>query len=61
MYCLTEIPKVEVTPTIVTEKQGRDVRALCRASGSPAPQIEWNFDILHTLHEVSCPTSLLLV
>uniref|UniRef100_A0A3B3ZEJ5 Tyrosine-protein kinase receptor n=1 Tax=Periophthalmus magnuspinnatus TaxID=409849 RepID=A0A3B3ZEJ5_9GOBI len=35
------IPRVVVSPTTVTEMQGRDVRALCKASGSPAPQIEW--------------------
>ncbi|XP_072310822.1 neurotrophic tyrosine kinase, receptor, type 2b [Eucyclogobius newberryi] len=46
-----KIPRVVVAPTTVTEMQGRDVRALCKASGSPAPQIEWNIDVLYTHHE----------
>lgn len=47
-----KIPTVEVSPSTVTEMQGRDVRALCKASGSPAPQIEWNIDVLYTHHEI---------
>ncbi|KAK7896492.1 hypothetical protein WMY93_021817 [Mugilogobius chulae] len=46
-----KIPVVVVAPTTVTEMQGRDVRALCKASGSPAPQIEWNIDVLYTHHD----------
>ncbi|XP_055087539.1 neurotrophic tyrosine kinase, receptor, type 2b [Periophthalmus magnuspinnatus] len=47
-----KIPRVVVSPTTVTEMQGRDVRALCKASGSPAPQIEWNIDVLYTRNKI---------
>lgn len=47
-----KIPRVEVSPSTVTEMQGSVVRALCKASGSPAPQIEWNIDVLYTRHEI---------
>uniref|UniRef100_A0AAV2ISV2 Tyrosine-protein kinase receptor n=1 Tax=Knipowitschia caucasica TaxID=637954 RepID=A0AAV2ISV2_KNICA len=47
-----KIPRVVVAPTTVTEMEGHDVRALCKASGSPAPQIEWNSDVLYTHNEI---------
>ncbi|XP_044030090.1 neurotrophic tyrosine kinase, receptor, type 2b isoform X1 [Siniperca chuatsi] len=46
------VPKVEVTPTTVTEMQGSDVKAVCTASGSPPPEILWNLDLLSTHHEI---------
>ncbi|XP_029300823.1 LOW QUALITY PROTEIN: BDNF/NT-3 growth factors receptor-like [Cottoperca gobio] len=46
------VPKVEVTPKTVTEMQGRNVRAVCSASGSPPPEILWNIDWLSTHHEI---------
>ncbi|XP_071751066.1 neurotrophic tyrosine kinase, receptor, type 2b isoform X3 [Centroberyx gerrardi] len=47
-----EVPQVEVTPTIVTKMEGSDVKAVCSASGSPPPEILWNFDILCTSYEI---------
>lgn len=47
------VPKVEVTPTIVNEMQGSNVEAVCSASGSPPPEIQWNLDMLSTHYEVS--------
>ncbi|XP_055009677.1 neurotrophic tyrosine kinase, receptor, type 2b [Boleophthalmus pectinirostris] len=46
------IPRVVVAPTTVTEMEGHNVRALCKASGSPVPQIEWNIDVLDTDHDI---------
>uniref|UniRef100_A0A4W6C5A3 Neurotrophic tyrosine kinase, receptor, type 2b n=1 Tax=Lates calcarifer TaxID=8187 RepID=A0A4W6C5A3_LATCA len=45
-------PKVEVDPKIVTKMQGSNVKAVCRASGSPLPEILWNLDLLTTHHEI---------
>ncbi|KAK5900408.1 hypothetical protein CgunFtcFv8_025368 [Champsocephalus gunnari] len=45
-------PLVEVNPKSVTEMQGSNVRAVCSASGSPAPEITWNLDWISTHHEV---------
>lgn len=50
------VPQVEVTPTIVTEMQGSDVKAVCSASGSPPPEILWNLDMLSTPYKVSRST-----
>ncbi|KAM4634392.1 neurotrophic tyrosine kinase, receptor, type 2b [Polymixia lowei] len=47
-----EVPQVEVSPTIVTKMEGSDVKAVCSASGSPPPQILWNFDMLSTSYEI---------
>ncbi|XP_071400491.1 neurotrophic tyrosine kinase, receptor, type 2b [Centroberyx affinis] len=47
-----EVPQVEVTPTIVTKMEGSDVKAVCSASGSPPPEILWNFDMLSTSYEI---------
>ncbi|KAK1884304.1 BDNF/NT-3 growth factors receptor, partial [Dissostichus eleginoides] len=46
------VPLVEVNPKSVTEMQGSNVRAVCSASGSPAPEITWNLDWLSTHHEI---------
>ncbi|XP_076014558.1 BDNF/NT-3 growth factors receptor-like [Genypterus blacodes] len=47
-----EVPRVEVTPTLVLEKAGSSIRAVCTASGSPPPLILWNLDLLATQHEI---------
>ncbi|KAF7666473.1 hypothetical protein LDENG_00106640 [Lucifuga dentata] len=47
-----EVPRVEVTPTVVTEMEGSNVTAVCSASGSPPPEILWNLDMLSTQHEI---------
>lgn len=49
---LAVVPRVEVTPKTVTKMQGSSVKAVCKASGSPSPEIEWNLDLLSTHHEV---------
>lgn len=54
---LAVVPRVEVSPRTVTEMQGSDVKALCRASGSPPPEILWNLDLISTHHEVSQSTT----
>ncbi|XP_033981534.1 neurotrophic tyrosine kinase, receptor, type 2b isoform X4 [Trematomus bernacchii] len=46
------VPLVEVNPKSVTEMQGSNVRAVCSASGSPAPEITWNLDLFSTHHEI---------
>ncbi|XP_056146387.1 neurotrophic tyrosine kinase, receptor, type 2b [Lampris incognitus] len=46
------VPQVEVTPTVVTKMEGSDVNAVCSASGSPPPEILWNFDMLSTSYEI---------
>ncbi|XP_061149577.1 neurotrophic tyrosine kinase, receptor, type 2b [Syngnathus typhle] len=46
------VPQVEVTPTVVTEEQGSDVEALCSASGSPTPDIQWNLDMVFSHYEI---------
>ncbi|XP_068609211.1 neurotrophic tyrosine kinase, receptor, type 2b [Brachionichthys hirsutus] len=46
------VPRVEVDPTSVTEMEGSDVKAVCRASGSPPPEVLWNLDLLSTHHEM---------
>ncbi|XP_061732600.1 neurotrophic tyrosine kinase, receptor, type 2b [Nerophis ophidion] len=45
-------PQVEVTPTVVTEMQGGSVTALCSASGSPSPEIDWNLDMISSRYEI---------
>ncbi|KAG7241162.1 hypothetical protein INR49_025905 [Caranx melampygus] len=46
------VPKVEVTPKVVTKMQGSNVKAVCSASGSPLPEILWNLDMLSTHYEL---------
>uniref|UniRef100_A0A3P9LYW7 receptor protein-tyrosine kinase n=1 Tax=Oryzias latipes TaxID=8090 RepID=A0A3P9LYW7_ORYLA len=46
------VPTVEVTPQNVTEMEGGNVKAVCSASGSPAPVILWNLDMLSTHYEI---------
>lgn len=46
------MPKVVVTPGNVSEMQGGNIRALCKATGSPFPDIQWNLDLLSSHHEV---------
>jgi hypothetical protein len=55
-------PQVEVTPSIVTMMKGSDVKAVCQASGYPAPGILWRLDavMLSTSYEVSPHHSLVL-
>ncbi|XP_034047438.1 neurotrophic tyrosine kinase, receptor, type 2b [Thalassophryne amazonica] len=43
-----DVPQVQVTPTLVTEMEGSNVKAECIGSGSPPPDIEWNLDMLST-------------
>lgn len=50
------VPKVEVTPKTVTKMQGNSVKAVCSASGSPPPEIQWSVDLLSSHHEVSQAT-----
>ncbi|XP_056445239.1 neurotrophic tyrosine kinase, receptor, type 2b isoform X2 [Gadus chalcogrammus] len=47
-------PQVEVTPSIVTMMKGSDVKAVCQASGYPAPGILWRLDavMLSTSYEI---------
>lgn len=45
---LTVVPKVEVFPRSVTEMEGGNVKAVCSASGSPFPVIQWNPEMLST-------------
>ncbi|XP_013861960.1 neurotrophic tyrosine kinase, receptor, type 2b [Austrofundulus limnaeus] len=42
------VPKVEVFPRSVTEMEGGNVKAVCSASGSPFPVIQWNPEMLST-------------
>ncbi|KAL0965787.1 hypothetical protein UPYG_G00285700 [Umbra pygmaea] len=46
-----EAPAAEVNPSNVTKKEGSNVTAVCSATGSPAPEIMWNFDNLLTVAE----------
>ncbi|XP_013764428.1 neurotrophic tyrosine kinase, receptor, type 2b isoform X2 [Pundamilia nyererei] len=46
------VPTVEVTPRNVTQMEGSNVKAICSASGSPAPEIVWNLDELWTHYEI---------
>ncbi|XP_051794571.1 neurotrophic tyrosine kinase, receptor, type 2b [Acanthochromis polyacanthus] len=46
------VPAVEVTPKNLTQMQGTDAKAVCRAWGSPPPEILWNLDLLSTHYEV---------
>ncbi|KAM3599262.1 uncharacterized protein V6R79_002798 [Siganus canaliculatus] len=46
------VPIVEVNPRNVTKMQGSDVKAVCSASGSPPPVIQWNLEMLSTHHEI---------
>ncbi|XP_028318843.1 neurotrophic tyrosine kinase, receptor, type 2b isoform X2 [Gouania willdenowi] len=46
------VPKVEVIPKTVTQMEGSNVNAVCRASGSPAPEILWNREMLSTNSEI---------
>ncbi|XP_042250591.1 neurotrophic tyrosine kinase, receptor, type 2b isoform X3 [Thunnus maccoyii] len=46
------VPQVEVDPTIVTEMEGGNVQAVCRASGSPTPEILWNLDMISTHYTI---------
>ncbi|KAM7392670.1 hypothetical protein PAMA_007677 [Pampus argenteus] len=46
------VPQVEVKPTVVTEMEGSDVKAVCSASGSPPPEILWNVDMISTHYEI---------
>uniref|UniRef100_A0A8C5EJF2 Tyrosine-protein kinase receptor n=1 Tax=Gouania willdenowi TaxID=441366 RepID=A0A8C5EJF2_GOUWI len=48
----TVVPKVEVIPKTVTQMEGSNVNAVCRASGSPAPEILWNREMLSTNSEI---------
>ncbi|KAM9820958.1 neurotrophic tyrosine kinase, receptor, type 2b [Neosynchiropus ocellatus] len=52
------VPQVEVTPTLVTEMEGSDVKAECRASGSPSPEILWNLEMLSTHFEIDSSDSM---
>uniref|UniRef100_A0A3B5A5B8 Tyrosine-protein kinase receptor n=1 Tax=Stegastes partitus TaxID=144197 RepID=A0A3B5A5B8_9TELE len=49
------VPTVEVTPRTLTQMQGTNAKAVCRASGSPPPEILWNLDILSTHYEGLSP------
>lgn len=42
-----------VSPNMVTEMQGSNVKAVCQATGSPPPEIQWNLDMIFTHYEVS--------
>ncbi|TNM92300.1 hypothetical protein fugu_019312 [Takifugu bimaculatus] len=46
------VPKVVVSPNMVTEMQGSDVKAVCQATGSPPPEIQWNLDMIVTHKEI---------
>lgn len=49
-----------VSPSTVTEMQGSSVEAVCQATGSPPPDIQWNLDMLSTQFKVSrSPLALL--
>nr|XP_020476818.1 BDNF/NT-3 growth factors receptor-like [Monopterus albus] len=45
-------PKVDISPRTVTKMQGSNVTAVCSASGSPPPKIQWNRDLLSTPSEI---------
>ncbi|XP_035996225.1 neurotrophic tyrosine kinase, receptor, type 2b isoform X1 [Fundulus heteroclitus] len=46
------VPKVELIPKTVTVKEGGNVKAVCSASGSPIPVIQWTLDMLSTTYEI---------
>ncbi|XP_049460611.1 neurotrophic tyrosine kinase, receptor, type 2b [Epinephelus fuscoguttatus] len=46
------VPSVEVTPNTVTAMKGSNAKAVCKASGSPPPEIVWNLDWLATTHKI---------
>ncbi|XP_021162853.1 neurotrophic tyrosine kinase, receptor, type 2b isoform X2 [Fundulus heteroclitus] len=46
------VPKVELIPKTVTVKEGGNVKAVCSASGSPVPVIQWTLDMLSTTYEI---------
>ncbi|XP_005798703.1 BDNF/NT-3 growth factors receptor-like isoform X1 [Xiphophorus maculatus] len=46
------VPKVELSPKNVTVREGRDVKVVCSASGSPVPDILWTLDMLSTHYEI---------
>ncbi|KAM9338135.1 neurotrophic tyrosine kinase, receptor, type 2b [Symphorus nematophorus] len=46
------VPRVEVSPINVTEMQDSEVKAVCRATGSPPPDIQWNLDQLSTIYKL---------
>ncbi|XP_038826097.1 BDNF/NT-3 growth factors receptor-like [Salvelinus namaycush] len=48
-----EAPAVEVSPSIIKMTEGSDVRAVCSATGSPAPDILWNIDSLFTITKIN--------
>lgn len=50
------VPKVVVTPGNVSEMQGGSIRAVCKATGSPSPEVQWNLDLLSSHHEVKPST-----
>uniref|UniRef100_A0A7N8X072 Tyrosine-protein kinase receptor n=1 Tax=Mastacembelus armatus TaxID=205130 RepID=A0A7N8X072_9TELE len=52
LNCTDVVPKVEITPKTVTEMQGSNITAVCSASGSPPPKIQWNRDMLSTPNEI---------
>lgn len=54
---LAVVPSVEVTPNTVTAMKGSNAKAVCKASGSPPPEIVWNLDWLATTHKVSWATT----
>uniref|UniRef100_A0A3B3V825 Tyrosine-protein kinase receptor n=1 Tax=Poecilia latipinna TaxID=48699 RepID=A0A3B3V825_9TELE len=41
-----------LSPKNVTVREGRDVKVVCSASGSPVPEILWTLDMLSTHYEV---------
>lgn len=52
MY-LAVVPKVVVSPNMVTEMQGSNIKAVCQATGSPPPEIQWKLDMIFTHYKVS--------
>ncbi|MEQ2171600.1 hypothetical protein GOODEAATRI_012472 [Goodea atripinnis] len=50
---LAVVPKVELTPKTVTVMEGGDVKAVCSASGSPAPVIQWTLDMPSNQYEIN--------
>ncbi|XP_054613416.1 neurotrophic tyrosine kinase, receptor, type 2b [Dunckerocampus dactyliophorus] len=46
------VPQVEVTPTMVTEMEGGNVKAVCSASGSPPPEILWNLYMISSRYDI---------
>uniref|UniRef100_A0A3Q2TV05 Tyrosine-protein kinase receptor n=1 Tax=Fundulus heteroclitus TaxID=8078 RepID=A0A3Q2TV05_FUNHE len=48
-------PDCELIPKTVTVKEGGNVKAVCSASGSPVPVIQWTLDMLSTTYEGLSP------